>query len=152
MKFSVLLILAFITSSAWSQVIFKYDFKDCEPSDICMYCGDSVARPTVKVAKYVQKRMNRAHFEYNGGGRKMRFQVHIDAVGKLCVISIDDKYDMWQLRKDLRVELNNMPNWIPAMKDGQPIASTIILEFTCYRDYMDIRYISRRPKVDGRVI
>ncbi|PQJ09025.1 hypothetical protein CJD36_020825 [Flavipsychrobacter stenotrophus] len=152
MKYSFLFILLLVSSSAWSQVLFKYDFKDCEPADICLYCGDAPARPPVKLAKYLQKKLNRAQFEYNGKGRQMLFQVYIDAKGKLCVLSIDDKHDMWQLRKDMRLELNNMPNWIPATLYGKPTHTSMVLEFTFHKDYFDIRYISKRPQVDGRVI
>ncbi len=152
MKYTLLIVLAFVTSSAWSQALFKYDYKDCQPEDMCMYCGDTAARPTVKLTKYLQKKLNRAQFEYNGRGQKMLFQVYIDVSGKLCVISVDDRHENAALRKDLRLELNNMTLWTPATQNGHPINSGMILEFTFYRDYFDIRYISKRTMSDGRVI
>lgn len=152
MKYSFLLILAFISSSAWGQILFERECKDCLTDNICLYCGDSPARPSVKLGKYLQKRLDKAQFEYNGRGLEMRFQIYVDAAGKVCVLSIDDRYDMWQLRKDLLIELNHMPNWAPALKDGQPIGSSMVLVFNCYKDHFDIRFISKRPLVDGRVI
>lgn len=152
MKYVLLFILAFLTFTARSQVYFKYDYRDCEVPDYCMYCGDEVAKPTVNLSRYLQRELDRNMFEYNGRGRKMMFQVYIDVDGRLCVISADNHFNNWMLRDDIRAVLNHMPNWTPAYKDGKPIGSGIVIEFTFYRDYFDVRYISRPRKVDGRVI
>lgn len=152
MKYVLLFACLFTFSAAKSQVYFKYDYRDCEPGDMCMYCGDEVARPTVNLAKYLQRELDRNMFEYNGQGRKMMFQVYIDSDGKLSVISADNHFSNRMLRNDLRAVLNHMPNWTPARKDGHAIGSGIVIEFTFYKDYFDVRYISRPRKTDGRVI
>lgn len=152
MRYLLPLVFCLLSSSAWSQIYFKYDYRDCDPVDLCMYCGDSVARPTVKLDRYIQKQLNRNMFEYNGVGRKMLFQVYIDETGKPCIISADHKFDHRLLRNDIRAIINHMPNWKPAIKDGKAIGSGIIIEFTFHNDYMDVRYISKMRKTDGRVI
>lgn len=152
MRYLIALIFCLFAMPALSQVYFKYDYRDCEPADLCMYCGDSVARPTVKLDKYIQKQVNRNMFEYNGMGRKMLFQVYIDEQGKPCVISVDHRFDNRLLRNDIREVISHMPNWKPAKKDGKAIGSGLIIEFTFHKDYMDVRYISRMRKTDGRVI
>lgn len=152
MKYACIVAFLLVSLVARSQVYFKYDYRDCEPADLCMYCGDEVARPTVNLSKYLQRELDRNMFEYDGQGRKIMYQVYIDSDGKLCVISADNHFGNRMLRNDMRAVLNHMPNWKPAYKDGKPIGSGIIIEFTFYRDYFDVRYISRPRKVDGRVI
>lgn len=152
MRYLLPLIFCLFALPASSQVYFKYDYRDCEPADLCMYCGDSVARPTVTLDRYIQKQLNRNMFEYNGMRRKMLFQVYIDEQGKACVISVDHRFDNRLLRNDIRAVLNHMPNWKPAIKNGKAIGSGLIIEFTFHKDYMDVRYISRMRKTDGRVI
>lgn len=122
--------------------IFEEEFKDCKDPQRCLYCGDTIAMPTTSLTKYFKRKIEHAPYGYDAKYGKINFELYVDSTGHPCVISIEDRGLNWQLKNDFRVWLGEMKEWRPAIRNGRPINSNIILQADTHREWFSVGLIS----------
>jgi len=130
MKIHLLTLILFCSLSASGQGLFLDKYDNCRDAIPCLYCGDTVAHPSQNLNEFIKWELEHSN---NGGrfgkiGLKVIFEIYIDSTGHPCVLSIKDESFNWGLKDYLRRSINSMPNWIPAIKNGKPINSTVLLQ------------------------
>jgi hypothetical protein len=94
------------------------------------------------VAHYKKRLNERFQFSLDHGQQRwvgttgtMYFEVEVDSTGHSCVRSIKDEIPMPDVRNTLRMSINQLYDWQPAILNGRPINSTVIIKthFLGYR-------------------
>ena len=140
MKLYLIFLLTLCSLSVKAQ-LFEDKYKRHITPDTCLYCGDQPAHYEKKLFDFFQWKMEHAGHGYNFRGGNMFFEVYIDSVGHPFVLSIRNRYMDYYLQDDIRRWINDdMPGWIPAMKNNHPINSTVIIAFEMRTNWLDIYY------------
>ena len=72
------------------------------------------------------------------------YEVHIDSLGHPCIISIKDIGMIGEIRNDFRLWIKQMTDWKLAIKNEQPINSTIVLEFNHLHNWLGISMVDKK--------
>ncbi len=134
MKYLCLLFILFAIN-ANAQPLFKEKYKDCTLEKPCYYCGDAIASYKKGLSERLQRSINNGQHKWVGTNGNMYFEIEVDSTGHSCVRSIKDEIPMWDVKNVLTTSINNLYDWQPAILDGHPINSTLILRihFLGYR-------------------
>ena len=151
MKPLLFLLLLFCSSciNASAQGLFDEQFDDCPIMKPCVYCGDTAAHFTRGLSKYFADKITHSIYNstYNLKNFNVLYEVFIDSAGRPCVTSIESLgfgYSL-QVKDDIRRWIADMDDWKPAVKQGKPINSTVILEFKFTANFLGVNYV-KAPK------
>ena len=135
----------FFSLSAMSQGIFDEKFDNCNGGVPCFYCGDSVAHYTKDLNGYFAWNINHS---YNNSRYVLKsfdvmYEVFVDSAGHACVISIKSIGVGWSwlLKDDIRKWINTMRDWKPAIKNGSPINSSVVIECNFRENFLWSKYV-----------
>ncbi len=137
MKYICLLLILF-TVSAKAQVLFDEEYKDCNTNKPCYYCGDSVAHYKKRIDERLQYTIDHGLHKWMSTSGHMYFEFEVDSTGHSCVKSIKDETHMSDMKNNLRICINGLYDWQPAILNGHPINSTLII---------DLRFLGNRATV-----
>ena len=133
------LLFSFFTVSAKAQVLFNEKYKDCGNDKPCYYCGDSAAYYKKRINERLQYSMDHSMQKWMGTSGHMYFELSVDSSGHSCVKSIKDEVHMSDLKNTLRMSINELYDWQPAILNGHPINSTLII---------DIHFLGNRASIN----
>jgi hypothetical protein len=129
------LLLTLLATNAKAQFLFGQKYKDCINDKPCYYCGDTVAHYKKRLNERLQYSLDHGMQRWVGTSGTMYFEVEIDSTGHSCVKSTRDDIPMSDVRNTLRMSINQLYDWQPAILNGRPINSTVIIKthFLGYR-------------------
>jgi hypothetical protein len=132
--------------SAKAQGLFDEKFKSCIQDSSCIYCGDTMAHYTKDLTDYVAWNVNHSYnnTRYELKNFDVMYEVFVDSAGRTCVVS-DKSLGVgwsWLMKDDVRKWLTNMPDWKPAVKNGKPINSSVIIEAVFRNNSVGVKYIA----------
>lgn len=127
MKYFYLLLILFAVS-AKGQVLFKEKYTECISGKPCYYCGDSVAFYKKMINKRLQYALDNGRQKWMGTSGHMYFEIEVDSTGHSCVTSIRDDVRMSDLKNTMRMCINGLYDWQPAILNGHAINSTQIID------------------------
>ena len=139
-----------ISSVVYGQGIFEEKYDDCKTMDTCLYCGDTPARYSKDLTDYFKWKIEHATHGYHLKSGSVFFDVHIDSSGEACVLSINDKCSIGEMKNDLRQWINQMTDWKPAVKNNQPINTTIALEFEFIANWLNVSMTNQKKSSQNR--
>ena len=143
MKLIAILILSLCTLSAGAQGLFGEKYHNCVKRDMCLYCGDTVAHFD-GLSKHFEWQISHSPNGYEARNFTAYYEVSVDSAGHACVISVRNlgTATSWAMKDDILRWINEMPAWKPALKNGQPINSSVILKFKLYRSFFEMGFAS----------
>jgi hypothetical protein len=131
-----------LAQSAIAQGVFVEKFDDCSNGVTCFYCGDTMAHYSKNLTEYIGWNFNHSCFQLEMKNFDVKYEVFVDSTGRTCVVS--DNFNgasmSWLLKDDVRKWLTNMPDWKPAIKNGIPINSSIIVEAFFQNNFIRAKY------------
>ena len=135
----VCILLCLFTISAKAQVQFNEKYTDCINDKPCYYCGDSVAHYKKRLNERLQYSMDHGIQKWVGTSGHMYFEIEVDSTGHSCVKGIKDEVHMSDVKNTLRICINELYDWRPAISNGHAINSTLIIDihFQGYRANID---------------
>jgi len=139
MKYLCLLFSLF-TADAKAQVLFSEKYRDCITKP-CYYCGDTVARYKKRINERLQYSMDHGLQKWVGTVGHMRFELEVDSSGHSCVKSIGDEVRMSDVKNTLRMCINGLYDWQPAILNGRPINSTLIIDIHFLGNVANISFV-----------
>lgn len=136
------LVLVLVCQAANAQGLFEDKYKGCLADTACVYCGDSMAYYPGNLTKYIVDKIEHSvHTSmYELRSFDVFYEVFVDSSGTSCVVSFRSmgaSYS-WLLRDDIRKWLTGLPGWHPAVKDGHPINSTLIIEAAFRNNFLGL--------------
>ena len=138
MKYLYLLLCLF-TVSAKAQMLLSEKYKDCYNDKPCYYCGDTVAQYKKRIDKRLQYALDHGLQKWVGTSGHMYFEMEVDSAGHSCVRSIKDEVHMSDVKNTLRMCINGLYDWQPAILNGHAINSTLII---------DIHFLGNRANIN----
>ena len=123
-----------------AQYLFNEKYKDCISDTPCYYCGDAPARYKRDIRQRLQHGLDHGLQKWVGTVGHMRFEVEVDSTGHSCVKSIGDEVRMSDVKNTLRMTINGLYDWQPALLNGHIINSTVIIDlhFLNNRAYIEL--------------
>jgi hypothetical protein len=140
----ICLLLTFLTLSAKAQTLFSEKYKECIVDSPCYYCGDTVAHYKRDFVKRIQYNIDHGLMKWMETSGRMFLEVQVDSTGHSCVRSIKDETRMWDVKNTVRMAINQLYDWTPAISDHHPINSTVILEAHFVGSRASVRFIKRQ--------
>jgi len=137
-------ILLSITTKGQGKFEEKYD--DCGSKETCFYCGDTVAHYKKSLGEYFKWQIEHSYNirRYVTKDFDVLYEVFVDSTGRTCVTSVQSIGAGWSwlMKDDIRKWLIDMPDWTPAIKNGLPINSSVIVEISFRTKFFTVRYVS----------
>lgn len=132
--------------SVQAQGKFEEKYDDCGGKGTCFYCGDSIAHYKEQLGKYFKWQIEHSYNirRYDTRNFDVLYEVYVDSTGRTCVTSIQSigLGSSWLMKDDVRKWLIDMPDWTPAIKNGTPINSSVIIELSFRNNFFSANYIS----------
>ena len=133
------LLLCLISVGAKAQVLFNEKYNDCINGKPCYYCGDSMAQYKNRLNERLQHSVDHGLHKWVGTSGHMYFEIEVDSTGHSCVKSIKDEVHMADVKRSLKMCINGLYEWQPAISNGHSINSTLII---------DIRFLDNRASIN----
>lgn len=108
----------------FAQNLFEVKLDNCSTTRFCLDCGDTPAGFDSAAFAKLQEKLNKS-LNLSGVQGAIRFQVLVDANGRACVLSHNDRSEHWITRKII-TELNKFKGWTPAITGGKTEEKTSI--------------------------
>jgi ligand-binding sensor domain-containing protein len=158
-KFLLLFILTCTLEYSVGQNLYKEKFDNCSLAQFCLDCGDVKAQPPQSFIQELSKKLDSASLKSIQG--VLEFQILIDSLGKVCLLSVDNKTNIQSSTLKLQNAVTNSTYWKPARSNNKDISSSVsvILEFanggfTAKRRVFDFKNLTNEkttgtPEVKG---
>jgi len=100
-----------------------------------------VARYKKRINERLQYSMDHGLQKWVGTVGHMRFELEVDSSGHSCVKSIGDEVRMSDVKNTLRMCINGLYDWQPAILNGRPINSTLIIDIHFLGNVANISFV-----------
>ncbi len=135
------LFLCLSAVNAKAQALFNEKYKDCNSVKPCYYCGDSMAHYKKRIHERLQYAMDHGLQKWVGTSGHKYFEIEVDSTGHSCVKSIKDEVHMSDVKNTERMCINGLYDWQPAISDGRPINSTLIIDLHFLNNYANVSFV-----------
>jgi len=143
MKLYLPILFTLLSFGAKAQGLFEEKFKHCDVADTCLYCGDKTAHYGKDMTKFFIWKIEHAGHGYNSRSGNAFFEILVDSTGHSCLISEHNRYLDYYFINDMHMWIDNdMPDWVPATRNGHPINSTVILNFEMRVNWLGVNLVS----------
>ncbi len=149
-KYITLISLLVIVVTTHAQGLLEEKYDDCNSKDTCLYCGDKKAHFHQKLTDYFKWQIEHAVHGYDMKSGDIFYEVVIDTNGHSCVLSVKNRGNNWDMKNDIRSWINQMEGWVPAQKNGNKIASTVLLDFQFRVNWMSVHYVQPEDVLPGK--